>query len=64
MIEREPPTCFICGKNCENSMEDTYYCICDIAICNDCINTVKRNDNTWICPHCKGENNLEESKLF
>lgn len=57
-----PPNCYICHK--KNSLEDTYYCICDIAVCNDCINSVKTNENNWVCPHCKEENNLEKSKLF
>ena len=61
MSER-PPLCFICSK--KKSMENAYYCICDIEICNDCINSIKKNDNTWVCPHCKEENNLEKSKLF
>ena len=64
MSERNPPICYNCGKNCEKDMENTYYCICDIAICHDCINSVKKNENTWICPHCKEENDIEKSLLF
>ena len=64
MSERVPPLCYTCGKNCEDSMEDTYYCICDLAICHDCINSAKKNNNFWICPRCKEENDLEKSKLF
>ena len=59
-----PPECYICGKSCESSIERSYYCICDVAICHDCINSTKKNDTTWICPHCKEENSLEESRLF
>ena len=62
--KKAPPICFICDKNCEESMENTYYCICDIAICNNCINSVKKNNKFWICPKCKVENELEKSKLF
>jgi hypothetical protein len=64
MSERNPPRCFSCGNSCENNMENTHYCICDIAICHDCINSVKKNNMIWICPHCKEENDIEESKLF
>ena len=64
MSERTPPICFACGRSCENTMESTHYCICDVAICHDCINSVKKNDKVWICPHCKEENDIEESKLF
>ncbi len=64
MTERTPPLCYICGKSCANSVEDLYYCICDVAICHSCINTVKKNDKTWVCPHCKEVNDLEKSKLF
>lgn len=64
MSERSPPTCYICGTSCESHITDTYYCICDIAICHDCVNSAKKNDKIWVCPHCKEENDLEESKLF
>ncbi|MFX0104683.1 MAG: hypothetical protein ACFE75_04240 [Candidatus Hodarchaeota archaeon] len=64
MPERSPPICFICSKNCEEKMESTHYCICDIAICHNCINSVKKNDTIWICPHCKEQNDIENSKLF
>jgi hypothetical protein len=64
MSERTPPICFVCGKSYESMMESTHYCICDIAICHDCINSVKKNDKIWICPHCKEENDIEGSKLF
>ena len=64
MSERPPPICYSCGKSCEASMESTHYCICDIAICHDCINSVKKNYKMWICPHCKEEIGIEASKLF
>lgn len=64
MTEKTPPICYICGINCENNIENTYYCICDIALCHDCINSAKKNDRTWICPHCKEENDIEKSRLF
>ncbi len=64
MSERNPPVCYSCGNSCENNMENTHYCICDIAICHGCINSVKKNEKTWICPHCKEENDIEKSLLF
>ncbi|MFX1504134.1 MAG: hypothetical protein ACFFDH_24450 [Promethearchaeota archaeon] len=64
MSDRTPPICYTCGKNCESSMESSYYCICDIAICHECINSVKKNEKVWICPHCNEENDIEDSKLF
>ena len=64
MLEKTPPICYTCGNTCEDKMENTHYCICDIAICYDCINSVKKNDQMWICPHCKEENDIEDSKLF
>ena len=59
-----PPSCFSCNKNYENSLDSLNYCICDIALCDNCINSVKKNESTWICPNCKAENSLEESKLI
>lgn len=64
MSERNPPMCYSCGKSCEDNMEITHYCICDISICHECINSFKKNDTTWICPHCKEENDVEKSLLF
>ncbi|MHA1460689.1 MAG: hypothetical protein ACTSO8_04330 [Promethearchaeota archaeon] len=63
-MSKNPPNCFICGKNCEDKLDRTFYCICDTAICDMCINSIKKNDTTWICPNCKEERNLEESTLF
>ncbi len=57
-----PPNCYICEK--KSSVEKSYYCICDITICDTCINSVKKNESTWICPNCKKELMLENSKLF
>ena len=59
-----PPICYICKKNCKAIVDRIYYCICDIAICDKCINSVKASDTTWICPNCENENNIEKSKLF
>ena len=59
-----PPICFVCNNDCKDTMERTSYCICDIAICHNCINSVKKNEKIWICPKCKAENDVEESKLF
>ena len=59
-----PPNCFICEKDLKNDIEKSYYCICDITICDTCINSVKKNESTWICPQCKKELPLEKSRLF
>ncbi|TXT59206.1 MAG: hypothetical protein BAJALOKI2v1_240034 [Promethearchaeota archaeon] len=59
-----PPICYICKKDFKEKVDRLYYCICDIAVCNDCINSVKKNDTTWLCPKCNEENNLEESRLI
>ena len=59
-----PPNCYICGKNCADSIDELNYCICDIAICSKCVNSVKKSDNTWICPKCNNENDTENSRLF
>lgn len=64
MSEKAPPICFVCNKDCKDTMDMEYYCICDIAICHNCINSVKKNDKVWICPKCKAENDVKESKLF
>ncbi|MHA1804991.1 MAG: hypothetical protein ACTSU4_10775 [Promethearchaeota archaeon] len=62
--ETPPPVCYVCKKNFENSLEDLYYCICDISVCSNCISSVQANKTTWICPKCKNENDLQHSKLI
>ncbi|MFX1239552.1 MAG: hypothetical protein ACFFAS_13935 [Promethearchaeota archaeon] len=59
-----PPTCFSCSRNFEKSLDALHYCICDIAICANCISSVQKNDSTWICPNCKTQNSIEKSKLI
>jgi len=59
-----PPICYICKKNCKAIVDRIHYCICDIAICDKCINSVKINEETWLCPKCKNKNDLKESLLF
>lgn len=64
MPKKQPPYCYICEKNFEKSVDRLYYCICDHAVCDKCVNSLKKNDKVWICPNCKNENDLEESRLF
>lgn len=59
-----PPNCFVCNKNFEASLDELHYCICDIAICSRCINSVKKSENSWVCPKCSNENDVEKSMLF
>ncbi len=61
---KKPPNCYICGKNCADILDRCHYCICDINICDTCLNSVKKNDNIWICPSCHEERNIDTSKLF
>ncbi|MFX1258053.1 MAG: hypothetical protein ACFFAN_09345 [Promethearchaeota archaeon] len=63
-MSKKPPYCYLCEKNFEKSLENLHYCICDIAICNKCINSVKKSTNIWICPKCRIENDVEKSRLF
>ena len=59
-----PPFCYICGKNYKNSVDKLHYCICDISVCVDCVNSVKISNNSWVCPKCKAENDIGKSRLF
>lgn len=61
---KKPPNCYICGKNCVDILDRCHYCICDINICDTCLNSVKKNDKVWICPSCHEERNIDTSKLF
>ena len=64
MNDISPPICYICKKNFKKNIPSLYYCICDISICEDCIDSVKKNKIEWICPKCNESNNIEKSKLF
>lgn len=59
-----PPFCYMCKDDFEKEVDMLYYCICDTALCDDCINSVKINENEWECPKCKNINKIRDSKLF
>jgi len=63
-MPKNPPYCYICKKNCDDIIEKCVYCICDITVCDTCLNSVKINETSWICPHCNEERDIEKSKLF
>ena len=63
-MSKSPPNCFICMQSYEAEVDKLHYCICDIAVCLNCINSVKKNEDMWICPSCKNENDREKSMLF
>ncbi|TXT66432.1 MAG: hypothetical protein BAJALOKI3v1_30091 [Promethearchaeota archaeon] len=64
MDEIPPPICAICKKNFKDAVDKLYYCICDTAVCEDCINTVKTAQEYWECPKCGTKNKIEETRLF
>ena len=63
-MSKVPPNCYICGNNYADSVDRLHYCICDVAICDKCIYSVKKSEIAWICPKCKTENDTEKSRLF
>ena len=60
----KPPNCYICKNNYNDSLDRLHYCICDIAICDKCIHSVKKSESIWICPKCNNENDVKKSMLF
>ncbi|TXT67189.1 MAG: hypothetical protein BAJALOKI1v1_160021 [Promethearchaeota archaeon] len=56
-------TCFVCKKEL-GALLNTYYCLCDSKICDECIEKVKINEREWKCPKCGEINDLKESQLF
>lgn len=62
--EVPPPICYICDENHEKEIHNLYYCICDVAVCEECINSVKINNKQWVCPKCQETNDLNKSKLI
>jgi hypothetical protein len=63
-MPKEPPFCVICEKDFSDNLEALHYCICDKAVCSNCLNSVKKNTEIWVCPDCHAENNIKESRLF
>ena len=63
-MPKSPPLCYICNKSCDTDIENCVYCICDITICSNCLNSVKKNDKVWICPKCHSEHDIQNSKLI
>lgn len=61
---KDPPFCAICGENFSEKLDQLHYCICDKAVCQDCLNSVRKNDKIWVCPVCHAENEIESSRLF
>ena len=59
-----PPFCYVCKKDFTKTIQNLHYCICDIGVCDDCVNSIKKSDNVWICPHCKVENDIEKTRLI
>ncbi len=59
-----PPTCFICKTDYEGNEDKLHYCICDTAVCTDCLKEVEHNDEIWVCPKCKNKNDVASSKLI
>ena len=63
-MPKSPPYCLICQKDFSKNVDRLHYCICDIAVCDNCVNSLKKSDNSWICPKCEEENDIKKSKLF
>jgi hypothetical protein len=63
-MSKNPPYCFICDKNCKDIIDECVYCICDVTVCSNCLNSIKKNDRVWICPNCHTENDIQKSKLI
>lgn len=56
--------CQVCKKDFSDKPDRLHYCLCNAAVCVNCINSVKKNEKSWICPECKAENDVESSLLF
>ena len=54
--------CFLCKK--KFSLDMLHYCFCDTIICQKCISKLKNKDDYWVCPNCKTELKIAESKLI
>lgn len=54
--------CSVCNKS--KDITTLHYCLCDKAVCEECVNTLKTNKNHYKCPQCGTEQDLESTKLF
>ncbi|MGV9174255.1 MAG: hypothetical protein ACOC44_04080 [Promethearchaeia archaeon] len=62
-MPKEPPFCTICEKDFSQTLDQLHYCICDKAVCQDCLNSVMKNKYIWVCPVCQAENDIAGSRL-
>ncbi len=56
--------CFICKENYTDREPDLFYCLCDVAVCKGCIDTIKLDEINWKCPKCEKEMDVESTRLF
>ncbi len=64
MSDTPPPFCYVCKKDFVKKVGNLHYCICDTALCEECLNSVKTGNKEWTCPKCGEINDIKESKLF
>ena len=56
--------CVLCKKDYSDNETDLYYCLCDIAVCKNCIGKITINANQWECPTCKKPMDFAKTQLF
>ena len=58
----EMSICVICKES--KDITTLHYCLCDKAVCEPCVESLKTDDSHYKCPNCDTIQDLESTKLF
>jgi hypothetical protein len=62
--KQETAICILCKKDYSDLETELFYCLCDIAVCKNCISKISINATQWRCPICKKPMDFEKTQLF
>ena len=60
--ETEMSICSVCNET--KDITTLHYCLCDKAVCEECIEKLKTDSENFKCPFCNTVQDLESTKLF
>ena len=60
--ESDMSLCCVCNET--KDITTLHYCLCDKAVCENCIEKLKTDEEHYKCPNCGTIQDLESTKLF
>ncbi len=58
----EMSICVVCNQS--KDITTLHYCLCDKAVCETCVESLKTGDTHYKCPNCETIQDLGSTKLF